>query len=632
MNIKELAKICGVSASTVSKAFHKDSTISETTRCKIMDMAKKYNYIPYSEVLKEAVPNLNLIAIAHDKDNSYERNLVYELEEKLFGKGYNSVLFNISGDSIENERYLKSFESKGISGYIFLHEYDGECPECPAVFLTQNSSLRSNETAASVCINNANIEVKAIEYLYNKGHKNIAYFSDGNSTESFSKYENGYKKILGSLPKKEWEICGNQELIYDSILRCISNEITAIICADSNIADNIYIQLLKMGISVPDKMSIMVLHNPELQANFPVAFSSINVPNEYISDAITHSITDLIETEKKGYDISISLEPEIVDRGSISAIDIENPNEKIIVIGNINMDYNLFVRNIPMPGETVNIENCMVIPGGKGGNQAVGIAKTGGYVNLIACLGDDQDGHAIYATLQDSGVRMEGVSFHKSQPTGKAYITFEESERRTVTLLNGANTYLDINYIRENEYLFGNAKYCIISTGLNEAMVAYVIKMCFHNNIKVIVKPSFIDTLSPELYPLIDYFIPNQEEAMILMPGAKNVEDCAKKFWEYGVKNVIITLGNQGCYLLNNEISEYFSAENFPAIDVTGASDAFISIFAEMLCKAQNIRMAIKVANYAAGVSITTYGVQSSMIDKNGLDVYLNNMKDKRIG
>ena len=60
MNIKDIAKLCGVSPSTVSKILHnKDSDISVETRKKVLEIIKEYQYVPYSKVINSAAPKTN---------------------------------------------------------------------------------------------------------------------------------------------------------------------------------------------------------------------------------------------------------------------------------------------------------------------------------------------------------------------------------------------------------------------------------------------------------------------------------------------------------------------------------------------------------------------------------------------
>ena len=77
---------------------------------------------------------------------------------------------------------------------------------------------------------------------------------------------------------------------------------------------------------------------------------------------------------------------------------------RVCVVGSVNMDHVFTVASLPHPGETVMASSVRLIPGGKGGNQAIAAARAGAGVQLVAALGDDQTGDQLRAHLQANGV------------------------------------------------------------------------------------------------------------------------------------------------------------------------------------------------------------------------------------
>ena len=144
--------------------------------------------------------------------------------------------------------------------------------------------------------------------------------------------------------------------------------------------------------------------------------------------------------------------------------------------------------------------------------------------------------------------------------------------------------------------------------------------------VKTVLKPSNIQLTNLELLQYIDYFIPNEKEAERISGGLSSLEDQATYFRNLGVKTVIITLGEKGCYLQNSENSLYFGAMKFPVVDTTGAADAFISVFTSSLARGINLIKAIKIASYAGSFSITREGAQAGMLDKEAYENLLDNI------
>jgi ribokinase len=77
---------------------------------------------------------------------------------------------------------------------------------------------------------------------------------------------------------------------------------------------------------------------------------------------------------------------------------------KTAVVGSINMDMTVTAERIPLKGETLKGEDIRYIPGGKGANQAVAMAKLGADVEMFGCVGSDEAGRSLIKNMEDMGV------------------------------------------------------------------------------------------------------------------------------------------------------------------------------------------------------------------------------------
>ena len=102
-----------------------------------------------------------------------------------------------------------------------------------------------------------------------------------------------------------------------------------------------------------------------------------------------------------------------------------NHAPRIAVVGSLNMDLVLQVQHAPGPGETVLADALHLVPGGKGGNQAVACARQGAQVALFGRVGDDGYGHTLRAGLDADGIDHSGVQTDTATTTGVAAITVE---------------------------------------------------------------------------------------------------------------------------------------------------------------------------------------------------------------
>ena len=99
--------------------------------------------------------------------------------------------------------------------------------------------------------------------------------------------------------------------------------------------------------------------------------------------------------------------------------------EGILVVGSTNMDMVVLTEKFPKPGETLLGKKFQTFPGGKGANQAVGVAKLGKKTFFITKMGDDDFRKKLTDNLSDNGVGIDDILIDKEDSTGIALITVD---------------------------------------------------------------------------------------------------------------------------------------------------------------------------------------------------------------
>ena len=99
---------------------------------------------------------------------------------------------------------------------------------------------------------------------------------------------------------------------------------------------------------------------------------------------------------------------------------------KIAVVGSSNMDLVVKAKRIPATGETILGEDFIMVPGGKGANQAVAAAKLGAEVYFVAKLGEDMFGKQSLNNLKKEGVKTKYVTCTEQAPSGVALIMVDD--------------------------------------------------------------------------------------------------------------------------------------------------------------------------------------------------------------
>ena len=118
---------------------------------------------------------------------------------------------------------------------------------------------------------------------------------------------------------------------------------------------------------------------------------------------------------------------------------------RLAVVGSINTDMTVTAERIPLKGETLMGSSLSYIPGGKGANQAVAMAKLGAAVEMFGCVGDDSNGEKMLENLKAVGVGTEHIPILKGVPTGIAMITVGDNDN-TIIVVPGANGKVDRAY------------------------------------------------------------------------------------------------------------------------------------------------------------------------------------------
>ncbi len=630
MNIRDIARIAGVSASTVSKVMNgKDHDISDETRRKVLNVIDQEHYIPYFKFLEKEGMKSRLIGMIVRKDSQLKQEIQLVAEETAREKGYGVVVGYTDGLET-SKQIVKEMKAKKISGFLIEDSHlvvDGSMEDA-VVYLSDTRSFDEKQNT-TFYYRLSEATKLAVEQLYQKGHQKIGCIAAEMSIL------NGYKTAM-----QNHNLQYNPVWIYTSdsirdiekigISQVIMERITAIVCGTPEIARCVERTLTRNNMMVPDEISLISIGDEQALEYVGNGITAIQFPvARMVSDAVK-CLIDMIMKDKR-IEVIRKFDPQIVMRNSVAKPSVDRQGEKIVVVGSMNMDVTIKVNQIPNTGETQMADRVYIFPGGKGGNQAVGVGKLDGQVFIIGCLGNDIEGRQIYTNLTENHVHVDGIRFDTVLPTGKAYIHVDQSGESAITVYAGANSGLSIKQLDKYEYLFEKAKFCLVSTEIPEVIVKHTIRLCRENGTQVILKPTVAGIMKEEIYQDIAYLVPNEKELHVLIPGEKTIEEKAFILKDKGVKNVIVTLGARGCYLKNDNYSLYFDGTGFEAVDTTGGADSFISALAVYLSEGRNLLEAIEFAIYASGISVTRQGVQQALPDRKAVDIYEDEIHSKKM-
>lgn len=278
----------------------------------------------------------------------------------------------------------------------------------------------------------------------------------------------------------------------------------------------------------------------------------------------------------------------------------------ILVAGSANLDFVVRSSHIPSPGETVLGRDFKTFPGGKGANQAVACARSGGVkTEMLLALGDDAFAAPIETSLKSAGVRMHVLRM-PDYPTGTAFICVSDAGENAITVAPGANGCLRDAHLPALDGI----SYLLLQLEIPiETVLAYA-RLAHAQGIKVMLNAAPAQTLPTELLSLIDVLVVNEEELARLTNSNGNISQCLSQI---AVACVVVTLGKHGCIACLN--GEFFTqpAYTVDVIDTTAAGDTFCGVLAASLSRNLGMQDALMQASVASALACTRLGAQQSI-------------------
>lgn len=289
----------------------------------------------------------------------------------------------------------------------------------------------------------------------------------------------------------------------------------------------------------------------------------------------------------------------------------------IVVIGSINTDLTIHVPHFAACNETVlGNGDFATSQGGKGANQAVAAAGGEFPVHMIGRVGNDAFGDAAIADLLAAGVLCDNVTRDADHSTGIAAIFLDPDGNNSITVAPGANACVTVDDVRAAQAVIAEAKIVMLQLEIPVDAISEAIRLANQHGTVVILDPAPANAALPALEG-IDYLTPNEIEAEMLTGISPLAEGGPRKiaaeFRNRGVKQVVLTLGEMGCYIMSDDEDTHLEAKKIKAVDSTGAGDAFNGFLANALAKGLRFREATEIASAAASLSVTRSGARSDL-------------------
>ncbi len=288
----------------------------------------------------------------------------------------------------------------------------------------------------------------------------------------------------------------------------------------------------------------------------------------------------------------------------------------VLVAGTINTDLVGRVRRAPEAGETVTGSSFAIFGGGKGANQAVSCARSGGATVMLGAVGDDDFGAQRLADLRKDGIETGSVAVAAGVASGVALITVEEeSGQNRIAYIPGATATVTAEAARAaGEQV--RPRVVLATLELPEAARVALFAAAKAHGATVVVNATPEAVGARVHLPVIDVLIVNETEASDLLGyevGPENAMAAAAGLAAMGPAAIAITLGAAGAVVLTPEGGATLPAPKVTVVDTTGAGDAFCGAVAARLAAGQSVQEAARAGVVAGSLAATKAGAQPSM-------------------
>lgn len=299
---------------------------------------------------------------------------------------------------------------------------------------------------------------------------------------------------------------------------------------------------------------------------------------------------------------------------------------KVTVIGSINLDRTIRVKEMAKPGETIHASEVFSAGGGKGANQAVAAKRSGAKTAFIGAVGNDDAGKTMRELLGYEEIQLDGIAELDKVATGQAYIVVDEKGENSIMIHAGANGKITPEHVVEHADLIKESDFVIAQFESDLASTIKAFEVAHQAGVKTILNPApAMRTVPEELLKTTDVIAPNETETEILT-GIKVVDEesmrkAAAKLHALGIKMVLITIGSKGSFYSMDGQSGIVPAFKVKAVDTTAAGDTFIGALSTVLKPDfSNLVEAITYGNKASSLTVQRFGAQPSIPYKHELN------------
>ena len=299
----------------------------------------------------------------------------------------------------------------------------------------------------------------------------------------------------------------------------------------------------------------------------------------------------------------------------------------ITVFGSLSADLVTKVRHLPAPGETVTGPSYVVVPGGKGANQALAAALAGAPVRFVGAVGNDGFKDLALSGMRDGGVDLGAIA-ESPEKTACAFIAVDAEGENLIFVASGANLDLKAEQLAAVGLAAGDVLLLQMEVTHSENWRAIEIAKAAGASVVLNLAPAA--EIPEDSLRRLDVLVVNETEAGQLGKqlglAEEDPEAIAARIAADFDLDCIVTLGSAGARSFGPSGKYSVAALAIEVVDTTAAGDAFVGAFAAGLDQGLAMEQALRQGAVAGSLACRAVGAQPSLPSGTEITTHLSQL------
>ncbi|EGQ9766075.1 substrate-binding domain-containing protein [Vibrio alginolyticus] len=331
--MKDIAKLAGVSTSTVSHVINKTRFVSEEISERVNNAAKELNYYAPSALARSLKVNRTktIGMLVTTSTNPFFGEVVKGVERSCYQKGYSLILCNTEGDNERMRQSINTLLQKRVDGLILMcSSLEGEridvferYPDIPVVVMDWGPMLFTSDKIQDNSLRGGYLAAK---YLIDCGHTEIGCITGPLIKHQAQMRYEGYKRAMNEAGLEfnaNWIIESDFECEggYQAFKKMAQRDAlpSSIFVSNDMMAMGVINAANELDIKVPDDLSIIGYDDIHIAKFMSPSLTTIHQPKYRLGQAAVETLVRKLD-EKSTEAQVVQLEPTLVERKSVKRL------------------------------------------------------------------------------------------------------------------------------------------------------------------------------------------------------------------------------------------------------------------------------------------------------------------------